>query len=698
MTPLKRPCPGCSLSLQIVKELPARVRCPRCGTRFLLSPDGTTTLAVPAQAGDTATLSPALPSMPAPPSPWLKVSILGGGALAVLLLIGLVLFCIMSGGPEPSGPASPSDPVAWPNEPTPQLIFAPVGFSKPNPQGDGAPVGAARSAQPPGAPAAAAKALAAGGGPAFKDQARVNEAIDRGVVYLKGALERSSDARLRSHPTGATALIGLTLLSCGVPADDPAVVRAAKQVREEAPTLTATYDLSVCVWFLDRLGDRGDRALLRQIGLQLIAGQGFAGGWNYQCQQLSSAQQQELLTLLHNTSLTQASAEPAPPAPAPQPVPVPEKPTAPGKKPPVPPIIKPGPRSNTLPANLSELPVFRFRLGQKLSNVAQWHEDNSLSQFVLLALWATQRHGVPAERSLAFTEARFRASQNDEGTWGYTWGVNLRSDSMTCAGLLGLAVGRGISHEAKQPGAPAQPEKKDLARDPQIEKALLYLGKRIGKAGSGMLPPLDAKQAALLAELQAKLKTATPQERTKLSQEIQQLLRAGVLHGRGRTVGSNAWGDLYYLWSVERVAVVYDLDTIGGKDWYAWGAEILLSKQREDGSWSDAFPGAVDTCFALLFLKRVNVAQDLTQKLIALGGAKDPGAKEQEAHASRADPAGIDKTVTADQVGRVKMRSAALPASTPPSRPVSRRRRRERRGGEGSEFAELSTQYRVPSA
>jgi hypothetical protein len=80
----------------------------------------------------------------------------------------------------------------------------------------------------------------------------------------------------------------------------------------------------------------------------------------------------------------------------------------------------------------------------------------------------------------------------------------------------------------------------------------------------------------------------------------------------------------YFLWSLERVAVAFDLKTIGNKDWYGWGAEILLNNQQADGSWegeSDSF--WANTCFALLFLKRANLAGDLTAELRGL--IKDPG-------------------------------------------------------------------------
>jgi hypothetical protein len=177
---------------------------------------------------------------------------------------------------------------------------------------------------------------------------------------------------------------------------------------------------------------------------------------------------------------------------------------------------------------------------------------------------------------------RFRASQNDDGSWGYHGKDKNRTDSMTCAGLLGLAVGRGSQRKGKAP-----------ALDPAIDSGLRHLGQRIG-----VLVPKKA-------------------------------IEAGVGRGvgrRGQLVGANAWGDLYFLWSLERVGMIYGLKTIGGKEWYPWGVPVIVAHQNPDGSWAEAFPGPPDTCFALLFLKRVNVAKDLTKKLLLFGAIKDPGA------------------------------------------------------------------------
>jgi hypothetical protein len=142
---------------------------------------------------------------------------------------------------------------------------------------------------------------------------------------------------------------------------------------------------------------------------------------------------------------------------------------------------------------------------------------------------------------------------------------------MTSAGLLGLAVGRGITKQTKE--KIAKEGRGKFMDDPAVVKAFGYLNRTIGKVAFRKSP------------------------------------------GRGRILMTNAWGDFYYLWSLERVGVVYDLKKMSGKDWYAWGSDIIVATQNEDGSWTESYAGVPDTCFALLFLKRVNVVKDLTSTL-----------------------------------------------------------------------------------
>src|SRR5262249_37077417 len=72
----------------------------------------------------------------------------------------------------------------------------------------------------------------------------------------------------------------------------------------------------------------------------------------------------------------------------------------------------------------------------------------------------------------------------------------------------------------------------------------------------------------------------------------------------------------YLPWSLERVAVAFGLETIGKKDWYGMGSELLLLTQSQDGYWTNTFTGPVaETCFGLLFLRRANLAPDLSARL-----------------------------------------------------------------------------------
>ena len=56
----------------------------------------------------------------------------------------------------------------------------------------------------------------------------------------------------------------------------------------------------------------------------------------------------------------------------------------------------------------------------------------------------------------------------------------------------------------------------------------------------------------------------------------------------------------YYLYGLERAGMLYGTETFGKHEWYAEGAQYLIDNQAADGQWN----GAVDTCFAILFLRR----------------------------------------------------------------------------------------------
>jgi hypothetical protein len=212
--------------------------------------------------------------------------------------------------------------------------------------------------------------------------------------------------------------------------------------------------------------------------------------------------------------------------------------------------------------HLKKMPLVNYRPPAKVDTKHNFHSDNSNTQFALMALWVARRHGVSVDRSLAMVDQRFRSLQNEDGSWYYVNHGGGRRDAFTAAGLIALAVGRVV-----------QPQVGSWEADEAIVKAFRFLGKNLGskpgrtKPGGGTILPVE---------------TSSP---------------------------------LSYLWAVERVGVLYDRRYIEGKDWYSWGVDVLLPIQNAEGSWNDQNSVEADTCFALLFLKRVNLARDLTQQL-----------------------------------------------------------------------------------
>ncbi|HVS17775.1 MAG TPA: hypothetical protein VMT18_04180 [Planctomycetota bacterium] len=61
----------------------------------------------------------------------------------------------------------------------------------------------------------------------------------------------------------------------------------------------------------------------------------------------------------------------------------------------------------------------------------------------------------------------------------------------------------------------------------------------------------------------------------------------------------------YYLYGLERVGAVWQVEEYFGRRWFEEGAAELVTTQAENGSWGDSNP---DTCFALLFLARATQA------------------------------------------------------------------------------------------
>ncbi len=319
------------------------------------------------------------------------------------------------------------------------------------------------------------------------EQDRVNEAIDKGVAFLKKTqLPTGTWPGDGGHPVGYAALSGLALLECGVHKNDPVLLRAEAFIRKALPTMDDTYEVSLSILFLDRLGNHEDEPMIQGLALRLIAGQSPTGGWGYKCPNPSVKDTHDLLKLLHQLNPKAAASKPGGKDTAPEDKPAgdPAKPAAPDK----PPDLSKFP-------NLSGLVVVqdmaKLRLddpADKPTDVIYATTDNSDTQFAILALWAAQRHEVPVDRTMRLIANRFQTSQNADGSWGYRYtngGGQGESPPMDCCGLLGLAVGHGITRGGQV--------EDNAVNDPRIVNGFAALNKFVVAPAGRMntLPPVN---------------------------------------------------------------------------------------------------------------------------------------------------------------------------------------------------------------
>jgi hypothetical protein len=398
----------------------------------------------------------------------------------------------------------------------------------------------------------------------------IKRSVESGVKALKDLQNRDGTFPYNAEgsTTGASALAGIALLECETPTNDPTIKSLATYIRRASLTLTDTYSLALCILFLDLISDDRDIPLIESMVVRLMEGQDSTGGWTYTCPGVSADERDRLSASLKANRDEPANADKMP-------------------------VAKDRKRE---PREIS--PEIKKRIAQLKNRpgVVQNLEmsDNSNTQFALLALWVGSRYSLPVESALARVDERFRKMQNSDGGWGYKSHSSGRGNlsgstySMTCAGLLGLAVGHGArvslrTDASKKTKSPDQKDtsRNDAARDKAVNSGLKFLAGEIGRPVG-----LDTDRGRF---------------------------------GPGPRLADTSY---YLLWSIERVAVAYGLETIGNKDWYAWASDALVSAQKRNGIWDGSYGATVDSSFALLVLRKANLAADLTVAL--KGKVKDP--------------------------------------------------------------------------
>jgi len=169
--------------------------------------------------------------------------------------------------------------------------------------------------------------------------------------------------------------------------------------------------------------------------------------------------------------------------------------------------------------------------------------DNSNTQYAILGLRACIESNISIpDATLQSAKKWFLASQNKDGSWGYSsLGITPSPGygSMTLGAVGSLVI---VKYHLK--------ELKDVNKEPWFTNGMKWATSKY-------------------------------------------------------TVSKNPEGDqgwlYYYLYAMERLGVLAEQEKIGNNNWYLDGAKFLVAKQSETGEWNGSIS---DTCFALLFLTK----------------------------------------------------------------------------------------------
>jgi len=222
---------------------------------------------------------------------------------------------------------------------------------------------------------------------------------------------------------------------------------------------------------------------------------------------------------------------------------------------------------------------------------SEGNQDLSHTQYVLLALQAAARCGIEVKPEVYKKALRYILEEQERG---------------------GELVRLWIENPAWEPGVEDRygrflPGARVKAGGWDYRPGNFAVSGSMTTAGIGSLAIIKERMGALGA-----LDKETAEQID--SSMLRGLGWLGERFGVGKNPGQGGW-HYYYLYGLERVGSLLGMKFIGKHDWYREGAEYLLKEQTKAGGWPAGPAGAfqnyedviLQTCFALLFLKRATV-------------------------------------------------------------------------------------------
>lgn len=244
--------------------------------------------------------------------------------------------------------------------------------------------------------------------------------------------------------------------------------------------------------------------------------------------------------------------------------------------------------------------IAQFLIGRQRPHGAWYYQieigggefgDTSITQYAILGLWAAARADVEIPIEIWERAGKWLLmTQRRDGGFGYhpvdprLGGVNNDAmPTMTVAGTGSLLVIRHVLF-------------RDTAIDesPRPEVAAPVSTKRFGV--------LDR----MVDDKEKKAKAKTKANATMSAAAFDKAIKEGM-NWTGDHFAEPAalasYGN-YYFYGIERMGALLDVEKIKTHDWYNEGADELLRRQLNDGSWNDSCGAAPATALTILFLTK----------------------------------------------------------------------------------------------
>ena len=215
--------------------------------------------------------------------------------------------------------------------------------------------------------------------------------------------------------------------------------------------------------------------------------------------------------------------------------------------------------------------------------------DTSQTQYAALGFWSATRAGIPIPDTAWAKMAHWHVkTQWNGGGFSYHPGGGKGQDNgpepgMTVAGASSVA----------------------------IAKMHLFSGSETYRK------PKSKKSSSTPFGVLEKINFDSPESNSPASGDKDDTADIGTVGDLDRTInGAMGWMvkhytidraprfHLYYLYGLERMAALTNVEKIGSHDWYTEGTAYLLRSQQKDGSWQTQSGSVPGTSFAILFITR----------------------------------------------------------------------------------------------